>query len=662
MPASGVDRRIASSGRQPGTAFFFHPAGHEQRGQGRPNALGLVENKSGDELPHSQSPLGAPLECDSSVPLSFSTRSNNDDTAAHLETTDQLGSVEQVRKTKGSNLASLPGSRPGTGPWQGVPNHRTGQRFAQISASMPSTIRARVVALSAKSCRPKPEENPGSRSVKNSPSITMSWRSVMPKPPSLPWKPKIGWCHGRPRIPLCGHLGQSRPSGYRLGMYQSLLLPDLRVMLQEQDTQGLHEFCEVLHPAIAAETLEGLASEEIWQVLSCCDLPHQVEIFEFIGLPKQLELVDAVERERLSRLLEAMSPDNRADLFARLDSERVENLLPLIAKAERADIRKLLSYPADSAGSIMTTEYAFLPEGATVSEALQQLRRQAPDRETIYYIYVVDEGRHLKGFVSLRDLILARPITHVAEIMTRDVISVRVDDDQEHAAQQLDRYDFLAIPVVDNQNRLVGIITYDDVLDVLQEEATEDVHRLGGMAPLEDSYLATPIRTIAWKRGIWLMVLAGLALVTARLVEAYEQQAQSHVWLVSFLPLVLASGGNAGSQSATLVIRAGPGGIDATSQVLVAAVRVPHRNWPGRGTRPGRLLRCRIFARTVTGLGRCHGRVPGGHSGSGHRCHAAPGIQTSGDGSGYHVQPADCRHVRCVGRGHLFQRRRHAAA
>ena len=339
-------------------------------------------------------------------------------------------------------------------------------------------------------------------------------------------------------------------------MYQSLLLPDLRMMLQENDSESLHEFCQVLHPASAAETLEGLTSEEIWRVLSCCDLAHQVEIFEFMSLPKQVELVDALDRERLSRLLEAMSPDNRADLLSRLDPERVDNLLPLIAKAERADIRKLLSYPADSAGSIMTTEYAFLPEGATVSEALQQLRHQAPDRETIYYIYVVDDARHLKGFVSLRDLILARPTAHIAEIMTRDVISVRVDDDQEHAAQQLDRYDFIAIPVVDNQNRLVGIITYDDVLDVLQEEATEDVHRLGGMAPLEDSYLETPIRTIAWKRGIWLMVLAGLALVTARLVEAYERQAQSHLWLVSFLPLVLASGGNAGSQSATLVIRA----------------------------------------------------------------------------------------------------------
>ena len=249
------------------------------------------------------------------------------------------------------------------------------------------------------------------------------------------------------------------------------------------------------------------------------------------------------------------SPDDRVDLLERMDPEQVERLLPLVAQAERSDIRRLLSFPEDSAGSIMTTEYASLPEDISVNEAIERLRQQAPDRETIYYVYVLDEERHLLGFVTLRELILARPDARLGDIMTRSVISVRVDDDQEVVANELARYDFIAIPVVDNQHRLVGIVTHDDVLDVVQQEATEDVHRLGAVEPLEDSYLTTPLLTLTWKRGIWLVLLLGAALVTASVLRAFEKTSQQFAWMILFLPLVLAAGGNVGSQSATLIIR-----------------------------------------------------------------------------------------------------------
>ncbi|GAB4141554.1 MAG: magnesium transporter [Planctomycetaceae bacterium] len=339
-------------------------------------------------------------------------------------------------------------------------------------------------------------------------------------------------------------------------MYTPLILPDLKIMLQENDSQGLAEFCEVLYPAVTAEILEQLEPDAIWQVLSNAPLPRQVEIFEFLSLPKRLEIVESLDRKRLSRLLEEMSPDDRVDLLSRMPPEKVDALLPLIAQAERSDIRKLLSYPEESAGAIMTTEYASLPADITAREAIERLRKQAPDRETIYYVYILDEGRRLQGFVSLRDLILANPDSLLSDIMRRDVISVRVDDDQEFVAQELAKYDFIAIPVVDNQNRLVGIITHDDILDVVQEEATEDAHLLGAVAPLEDSYLETPLLTLAWKRGSWLMFLTLVALMTAEVLLHYESVSKEHVWLVLFLPLVLASGGNAGSQSATLIIRA----------------------------------------------------------------------------------------------------------
>lgn len=338
-------------------------------------------------------------------------------------------------------------------------------------------------------------------------------------------------------------------------MYRELMLPELQMMLQENDTAAMAEFCQVLHPVVVAECLECIDSEEAWNVLKNCPLERQVEVFEFMNLPEQVELTAQIERGRLTRLLEEMAHDDRVDLLSRMAPKRVENLLPSIAQAERNDIRKLLSYPEESAGAIMTTDYASLPENITVREALQQLRLQAPDSETIYYVFLLDEARHLHGLISLRELILASPDALLSSIKNQNVISVRVDDDQEFVAQELARYDFLAMPVVDNQNRLVGIITHDDVLDVVQEEATEDAQRMGGVQPLEDSYLTTSLLTLTWKRGIWLVLLLGAALLTATVLQSYEKISAEHSWMILFFPLVLASGGNAGSQSATLIIR-----------------------------------------------------------------------------------------------------------
>lgn len=338
-------------------------------------------------------------------------------------------------------------------------------------------------------------------------------------------------------------------------MFNSLLLPDLRQMLEENDTQGLREFCEILHPAAVAEVLQDLPTADVWKVLSHCGLVRQVEIFEHLSLALQVELTDLIGRERLSKIIEEMSSDDRADLLNRLEPKQVEGLLPLVAQAERADIRKLLSYPESSAGAIMTTEYASLPENITVREAIDRLRQQAPNSETIYYVFILDEDRHLRGLTTLRTLILSRPDARLGDIMNRDPIAVRVDDDQEVVAQVLARYDFLALPVVDNQNRLVGIITHDDVLDIVQEEAEEDVLRAGAVEPFEDGYLETPLRTIAWSRGIWLVFLSVMALVTAEIMDRFGSSSEAELTMFSFLPLVLASGGNTGSQSATLVIR-----------------------------------------------------------------------------------------------------------
>ena len=350
-------------------------------------------------------------------------------------------------------------------------------------------------------------------------------------------------------------MNQAQPSS-SLRTYKPLLQPDLKLMLLENDLVGMQQFCEVLNPVIVAEVLVGLEAELVWRVLKSSDIQHQAEIFEAIEPAQQTDLVASIDREHLSKLIEAMSPDDRVDLMEHMDEEQIEALLPLIAQAERDEIRKMLSYPEDSAGAMMTTEYASLPDDISVSDALILLRQQAPNRETIYYVFVVDAGRHLHGVISLRELILARPTAQIADIMRRDLVTVHVQDDQDEAAKLIARFDLIALPVLDEGDRLVGIITHDDVLDVVQEEANKDAYRQAAIDPLEHSYFSTPLLTIASKRGVWLMFLSIMALVTATALRSFDGPAKTNDWLEWFLPLVLASGGNTGSQSATLVIRA----------------------------------------------------------------------------------------------------------
>lgn len=338
--------------------------------------------------------------------------------------------------------------------------------------------------------------------------------------------------------------------------YQSLILPDVQLMLSEGDLPGLAAFCRVVHPLAVAEILEELESDQVWTVLQNADLQLQVEIFEYMSLRRQAELAESLESGRLSELLEHMSADDRVDLLTRMPQDRREDVLRLIARAERNDIRRLLSYDESSAGAIMTTEYASLPANITVREALDRLRLQAPNSETIYYVYILDEDRRLEGLISLRELILARPDAVLSDLMQRDVVRMKVSEEREVVAQELARYNFLAVPIVDADDRLVGIVTHDDALDVVQEEATEDAYLQGAVQPLDDSYEDTPLLTILWKRGIWLVFLSIMALTNARVLDYYSDSSQKLTALIlMFLPLVMASGGNAGSQSATLFIR-----------------------------------------------------------------------------------------------------------
>lgn len=341
-------------------------------------------------------------------------------------------------------------------------------------------------------------------------------------------------------------------------MINTLYLPELREMLAEQSEADLREFCTALHPARTAEFMEGLSPDDAWKVLKRAELSVREEIFTFFSPEMQLEMLATQERGEVAELIVALAADDRVDLLEELDVEIVDQILPLLPADVRREILRLGAYPEDSAGAVMTTEAAKLSESLTVKEALDELSKQSEQLETIYYLYIVDDTDHLRGLVSARDLISAigKPQTTLGDLMETDLVSADVLEDQEEVAQKVARYDLLAIPVVDHEHRMLGIITHDDVIDVVREEATEDAHRIAAVAPLETSYLKTPIFILAWKRGVWVTVLFFAAFLTAFALRHYEDGLEKWVWLAWFLPLIISTGGNSGNQAATLVITA----------------------------------------------------------------------------------------------------------
>jgi magnesium transporter len=339
-------------------------------------------------------------------------------------------------------------------------------------------------------------------------------------------------------------------------MAHPLFGPEARLLFQENDQAAMATFCDTLHPATVAEALDGaFSAEDTWRFLQNASIANQAAIFAYFPLEYQVKMVEGAGRQQMARLIERMSHDDRADLLRRLDPQVAEGLLRLVDEADRRDIAALVKYPENTAGALMTTDYAWLPGNVTVDEALERLRLQAPDRETIYYVYVVDEQRRLQGVVSLRDLILAPRRALLRDLMEKDILTVRVTDDRELVARDIARYDLLAVPVVDVEGRLVGIVTYDDVIDVVVSEATEDVHRMGAVEPLAENYLTAKFTVLWRKRAFWLACLFFAELFTFSALAHFEDAIAEVVVLSLFVPLCISTGGNSGSQAATLITR-----------------------------------------------------------------------------------------------------------
>ncbi len=341
-------------------------------------------------------------------------------------------------------------------------------------------------------------------------------------------------------------------------MVNTLFLPELREMLAENNAFELREFCTALHPARTAEFMEGLDSADAWRVLQHADLKLREDIFLFFPHEKQIEAIESQDRAEVAELLADLPADDRVDLLRDVRPEVVEELLPLLPAHERREILRLREYPEDSAGAMMTTEVAMIDEDLTVRQAIDELTRAAERLETIYYIYAVDHDQRLDGVVTARQLLTAlkKPETRIADLMECDLIFVEATADRNEVTNQVAKYDLHAIPVVDDRRRLLGIITHDDVIDAVRQEATEEAQRSAAVAPLEEGYMQTSVFELWWKRGVWLTVLFFTAMFTATALQTYEDQLARWKWLVIFIPLIMGSGGNTGNQSATLIITA----------------------------------------------------------------------------------------------------------
>ncbi|MGA9535178.1 MAG: magnesium transporter [Desulfobacterales bacterium] len=313
-----------------------------------------------------------------------------------------------------------------------------------------------------------------------------------------------------------------------------------------------------LHPSDIAENLENaeFKPEVIIEILLQVGNHIAMEAFEQLSLETQQSCLETGNAHTMLRFIENMDPDDRVDLLKKVDVDIREAIMPLIAQAERNEIRRLWQYAEGTAGAVMTTEYAFLPGHITVGTGLERLRLQSPNKETIYYIYITDDSRHLLGMISLRDLIMSKPNARLDTLMQDNVISVKHDMAVEAVAALISKYDFLALPVVDREDRLLGIITVDDVIDIIEAESTEDFQRISAVVPFDEQYFKRPLPRLFWNRFCWLAILLFTSLLSTTVMEMNSAILHQMVALAFFIPLVTGTCGNAGTQSATMVVRA----------------------------------------------------------------------------------------------------------
>lgn len=332
-------------------------------------------------------------------------------------------------------------------------------------------------------------------------------------------------------------------------------LDEIRILVAKEDHHGLRKLFADVHPADIADLLDELPALIAVDAFAALSVDVASEVLDETGSLVRQELVERVDDEKLADLLEELPMDDAAEFLEDLPEPVSDRLLDLMEPEEALEVRELLGYEEETAGRLMTTEVAALRRHWSVETTFDYLR-SLHEAETLHYLYVVDRNDRLIGVTPLRQLIQAPREASIESIMSRDVVAVNVSADQEALAEMVARYDYYAIPVVDDNGHLLGVVTHDDVLDIVADEATEDIHRLGGSEPLDQPYFAVSLFQMVRKRLGWLLLLFIAATLTGTVTRIFQAELDTVVTLVLFIPLIIGTGGNAGSQTVATIIRA----------------------------------------------------------------------------------------------------------
>lgn len=335
-----------------------------------------------------------------------------------------------------------------------------------------------------------------------------------------------------------------------------LLEPEIRELIRDGLYTELREALHLLPPADVAEILQELPAQESAVGFRFMHRDDAAAAFAYLSPEKQEELIGGLGAEASVKMVEAMHPDDRVRLLDELPEAVAQRLIGSLTAETRRETQAILGYPPRSVGRLMTPDYVRIKADETIGQALDHIRRHGRDAETINVVYVIDDGGRLVDDVRLRQILLANPDDTVETIMNRQFVSLKADQPQDDAVQMLQRYDRVALPVVDSRGVLLGIVTHDDVADVAQQQATEEMQRIGGVQALEEPFMATSVLSLVKKRLPWLALLFMSELLTSNAIAFFEDEIKRAAILAAFVPAIISSGGNSGSQSSTLVIRA----------------------------------------------------------------------------------------------------------
>ncbi|MCX8056595.1 MAG: magnesium transporter [Ignavibacteria bacterium] len=339
-------------------------------------------------------------------------------------------------------------------------------------------------------------------------------------------------------------------------MLTQLLKPEIKSLIQEKRFSVLKEVLQEWPPADIAELIVDLDEAERVLIFRLLNRELAADVFEYLDVDTQLELIKSMGKEETAAILNEMDPDDRTALFEEIPAQALQQLLSLLSTEERKIATTLLGYPEYSIGRLMTPDYLAVKSDWTVQEVLDYIRQFGKNKETLNVIFVVDEKGKLLGQIDIRDILLSSPDQKISELYDENITPLNVFDDQEKAVSVLQKYDAVALPVVDNNGVLLGIVTVDDIMDVAEEETTEDIQKQAAVQVLEEPYSEVPVLKMIKKRAGWLSILFISEMFTASAMAVFEEEIARAVVLALFVPLIISSGGNSGSQASTLIVRA----------------------------------------------------------------------------------------------------------